>query len=143
MKAWDASNKALLMVSHKTLLHYDEPVVEAHSEIRKTPVDTGPQRVAWGSRSAASSPGSPSCINTETKHRLSPTVAGLRPIWGPAKRGFARRKVIVTLVARASRVRRELEFVTPAGSILRMQVVVGVGDRGWIHDHLRIRLGEG
>ncbi len=45
MKAWDASNKALLMVSHKTLLHYDEPVVEAHSEIRKTPVDTGLQRV--------------------------------------------------------------------------------------------------
>ena len=75
--------------------------------------------------------------------RENPWIRGVLGDLGPAKRGFARRKVTATLVARASRMRRELEFVTPAGSILRMQVVVGVGDRGWIHDHLRIRLGEG
>jgi transglutaminase-like putative cysteine protease len=35
----------LLHVRHETVLGYDDPVVEAHSEIRKTPVDTGLQRV--------------------------------------------------------------------------------------------------
>ena len=45
MKPWDARDKALLMVSHVTRLSYAEPVVEAHSEIRKLPVDTGLQRV--------------------------------------------------------------------------------------------------
>ena len=45
MKPWDAKDKALLMVSHVTRLDYGEPVVEAHSEIRKAPVDTGLQRV--------------------------------------------------------------------------------------------------
>jgi len=45
MKPWDSTNKALMMVSHKTHLSYDEPVVEAHSEVRKTPIDTGLQRV--------------------------------------------------------------------------------------------------
>ena len=35
----------LLHVRHETRLRYDDPVVEAHSEIRKTPVDTGLQRV--------------------------------------------------------------------------------------------------
>lgn len=45
MKPWDAKGTALLLVSHETRLSYAEPVVEAHSEIRKTPVDTGLQRV--------------------------------------------------------------------------------------------------
>ena len=45
MKPWDATDKALMMVSHRTKLLYEEPVVEAHSEIRKTPIDTGLQRV--------------------------------------------------------------------------------------------------
>jgi transglutaminase-like putative cysteine protease len=45
MRPWDAKDKALLLVSHTTWLRYAEPVVEAHSEIRKTPVDTGLQRV--------------------------------------------------------------------------------------------------
>ena len=45
MKPWDARGKALLLVRHVTRLRYAEPVVEAHSEIRKTPVDTGLQRV--------------------------------------------------------------------------------------------------
>jgi transglutaminase-like putative cysteine protease len=45
MKPWDAQDKALLIVTHITRLHYEQPVVEAHSEIRKTPVDTGLQRV--------------------------------------------------------------------------------------------------
>lgn len=45
MKAWNAMDKALLMVSHTTTLRYDQPVIEAQSEIRKTPVDTGLQRV--------------------------------------------------------------------------------------------------
>lgn len=45
MKAWNSNDKALMMVSHKTHFSYHEPVVEAHSEVRKTPVDTGLQRV--------------------------------------------------------------------------------------------------
>lgn len=45
MKPWDAKDKALLLVEHTTRLKYAEPVVEAHSEVRKTPVDTGLQRV--------------------------------------------------------------------------------------------------
>ncbi|MEM7410487.1 MAG: transglutaminase family protein [Myxococcota bacterium] len=45
MKPWDPKGKALLLVSHTTRLRYAEPVVEAHSEVRKTPVDTGLQRV--------------------------------------------------------------------------------------------------
>jgi transglutaminase-like putative cysteine protease len=45
MKPWDAKGKALMMVSHVTRLSYSEPVVEAHSEVRKSPVDTGLQRV--------------------------------------------------------------------------------------------------
>ena len=45
MKPWDPKDKALLMVSHVTRLRYGEPVVEAHSEVRKMPVDTGLQRV--------------------------------------------------------------------------------------------------
>jgi len=45
VKPWDAQGRALLHVSHTTWLHYDEPVVEAQSEVRKTPVDTGLQRV--------------------------------------------------------------------------------------------------
>ena len=45
MKPWDPKDKALLMVSHVTRLSYGEPVVEAHSEVRKLPVDTGLQRV--------------------------------------------------------------------------------------------------
>lgn len=45
MKPWDAKGTALLLVSHETRLSYAEPVVEAHSEIRKTPIDTGLQRV--------------------------------------------------------------------------------------------------
>ncbi|MAI78018.1 MAG: hypothetical protein CL917_03685 [Deltaproteobacteria bacterium] len=49
MKTWNAEDKALLMVSHKTRLNYSEPVVESHSEVRKTPVDTGLQRVVTSS----------------------------------------------------------------------------------------------
>ena len=45
MKPWDAKGRALMMVSHVTRLDYSESVVEAHSEVRKTPVDTGLQRV--------------------------------------------------------------------------------------------------
>jgi len=45
VKPWDAHEKALLLVKHTTRLGYAEPVVEAYSEIRKTPVDTGLQRV--------------------------------------------------------------------------------------------------
>jgi transglutaminase-like putative cysteine protease len=45
MMPWDAKGKALLLVRHETRLEYGEPVVEAHSEVRKTPVDTGLQRV--------------------------------------------------------------------------------------------------
>ena len=45
MKPWDAKGKALMMVSHVTRLRYSEPVVEAHTEVRKSPVDTGLQRV--------------------------------------------------------------------------------------------------
>jgi len=45
MKPWDADGRALLRVSHTTRLRYAEPVVEAHSEVRKTPADTGLQRV--------------------------------------------------------------------------------------------------
>jgi len=45
MRAWNAGDKALLLVSHTTRLRYAEPVVEAHTEIRKTPVDTGLQLV--------------------------------------------------------------------------------------------------
>ena len=49
MREWDAKGKALLMVSHSTLLSYSEPVVESHSEVRKVPVDTGLQRVVTNS----------------------------------------------------------------------------------------------
>ena len=45
MKPWDPKGKALLKVSHTTRLEYSEPVVEAHSEVRKSPVDTGLQKV--------------------------------------------------------------------------------------------------
>lgn len=45
MNPWDPRDKALLLVSHTTRLRYASPVVEAHSEVRKTPVDTGLQRV--------------------------------------------------------------------------------------------------
>ena len=45
MKPWDAKGKALMLVSHVTRLSYSESVVEAHSEVRKSPVDTGLQRV--------------------------------------------------------------------------------------------------
>jgi len=45
MKAWSATDKALMMVTHKTRIDYDEPVIEAHNEVRKTPIDTGLQRV--------------------------------------------------------------------------------------------------
>ncbi len=45
MKPWDAKGRALLLVAHTTRLEYADPVVEAHSEIRKTPVDTGLQKV--------------------------------------------------------------------------------------------------
>lgn len=45
MKPWDAKGKALLQVDHTTRLAYGKPVVEAHSEVRKSPVDTGLQRV--------------------------------------------------------------------------------------------------
>ena len=49
MRKWDAEDKALLMVSHSTRLTYSEPVVESHSEVRKSPVDTGLQRVMTSS----------------------------------------------------------------------------------------------
>jgi transglutaminase-like putative cysteine protease len=45
VKPWDSRGRALLLVSHTTRFRYAEPVVEAHSEVRKTPVDTGLQRV--------------------------------------------------------------------------------------------------
>jgi transglutaminase-like putative cysteine protease len=45
MRPWDPHGKALLLVQHTTTLHYDAPVVEAYSEVRKTPVATGLQRV--------------------------------------------------------------------------------------------------
>ena len=45
MKPWDARDKAMLLVHHRTRLSYAEPVVEAYTELRKTPVDTGLQRV--------------------------------------------------------------------------------------------------
>lgn len=45
MKAWHSGDKALLMVRHRTRFDYPGPVVEAHSEVRKTPVDTGLQKV--------------------------------------------------------------------------------------------------
>lgn len=45
MKAWDAKGRALLMVRHVTRLAYGAPVVEAQSEVRKTPAQTGLQRV--------------------------------------------------------------------------------------------------
>lgn len=45
MKPWDPKGKALLMVSHVTRLAYSDSVVEAHSEVRKSPIDTGLQRV--------------------------------------------------------------------------------------------------
>ena len=45
MKPWDPKGKALMMVSHRTRLSYSEPVAEAHSELRKSPVDTGLQKV--------------------------------------------------------------------------------------------------
>ncbi len=45
MQPWDARDKALMMVAHVTRFAYSEPVVEAHSEVRKSPVDTGLQKV--------------------------------------------------------------------------------------------------
>jgi len=45
MKPWDPAGKALLMVRHVTRLEYGDPVVEAWTEVRKTPVDTELQRV--------------------------------------------------------------------------------------------------
>lgn len=45
MKPWDARGRALLHTTHVTRLVYAEPVVEAYSEVRKTPVDTDTQRV--------------------------------------------------------------------------------------------------
>lgn len=45
MKPWNARDKAMLLVSHTTRLCYAQPVVEAHSEVRKSPVNTGLQRV--------------------------------------------------------------------------------------------------
>lgn len=45
MRPWDAQGKAMLLVSHETRLGYAKPVVEAHSELRMSPVDTGLQRV--------------------------------------------------------------------------------------------------
>jgi len=45
VKPWQPKDKALLWVRHATTLSYGEPVVEARTEVRKTPVDTGLQRV--------------------------------------------------------------------------------------------------
>jgi len=45
MRPWGSRDTALLHVEHTTVLRYGEPVVEAQSEIRKTPVDTGLQQV--------------------------------------------------------------------------------------------------
>ena len=45
MSANDPSGRALLLVRHTTRLEYAEPAVEARTEVRKTPVDTGLQRV--------------------------------------------------------------------------------------------------
>lgn len=45
MKLQDKSGKVLLMVRHTTRLEYAQPVIEAYTEVRKTPGDTGLQRV--------------------------------------------------------------------------------------------------
>lgn len=45
MKPPGSGEKALLRVRHETRLVYDEAVVEAHTEVRKLPTDTGLQRV--------------------------------------------------------------------------------------------------
>lgn len=45
MKPWNAGDRALMLVKHTTRLDYAFPVVEAYSEIRKTPVDSGLQKV--------------------------------------------------------------------------------------------------
>ena len=45
MKPWESKGKAMLMVSHTTALSYADAVVEAHTEVRKTPVETPLQRV--------------------------------------------------------------------------------------------------
>lgn len=45
MKPWDAHGRALLHTTHTTRLVYAEPVVEAYTEVRKTPADTDTQRV--------------------------------------------------------------------------------------------------
>ncbi len=45
MKPPGSGEKALLRVRHETCLRYDEAVVEAHSEVRKLPGDTGLQHV--------------------------------------------------------------------------------------------------
>ena len=45
MKPWKERDTALLLVEHTTRFCYAEPVVEAHSEIRKTPIDSPLQRV--------------------------------------------------------------------------------------------------
>jgi transglutaminase-like putative cysteine protease len=44
-----SSRKVLLMVRHRTQLEYDRRVRQAHSEVRKTPVDTGLQTVVSSS----------------------------------------------------------------------------------------------
>ncbi len=45
MSSLGGRGRAILHVKHTTTLTYAEPVVEAHTEVRKTPVDTGLQRV--------------------------------------------------------------------------------------------------
>ena len=45
MKPPGSGEKALLRVRHETRLEYDDRVVEAHSEVRKLPTDTGLQLV--------------------------------------------------------------------------------------------------
>jgi len=45
VKAWRGKETALLLVKHVTQLDYAELAVEARTEVRKTPVDTGLQRV--------------------------------------------------------------------------------------------------
>ncbi len=45
MKLEERSGKVLLMVRHTTRLEYPDPVIEEYCEVRKTPGDTGLQRV--------------------------------------------------------------------------------------------------
>jgi transglutaminase-like putative cysteine protease len=44
IREW-SNRRTWLVVRHETRIDYGRPVVEAHSELRKTPVDTGLQRV--------------------------------------------------------------------------------------------------